>query len=167
MPHRTPWTDVLTVEEIAGPVLLGGYHGRWAPEGVLSRLTVSDTDLDGAGLAIGAGIVLPQPAGTCPLRATVAVTRYLASESAGRCGPCLNGLPALAGAFEAFVDGGPVEPVQQLVGLVTRRGACAHPDGTARLVASAISAFPDEVAAHARGGCAREAEQRVAEVSWQ
>lgn len=154
VPHGTPWTGVLSDDELAGPVLLGGYHGRWAPAGLLSGLTVSHADLTEAGLGLGAGIVLPLPREACPLRSTAAITRYLASESAGRCGPCLNGLPALATAFEALVAGGPAELVQQLDGLVTGRGACAHPDGTARLVASAMTAFPEEVAAHARGGCA-------------
>lgn len=154
VPHGTPWSAVLDDDELAGPVLLGGYHGRWAPAGLLSGLTVSHADLTEAGLGLGAGIVLPLPREACPLASTAAITRYLASESAGRCGPCLNGLPALATAFETLVAGGPVEPVQQLAGLVTGRGACAHPDGTARLVASAMTAFPDEVAAHARGGCA-------------
>ncbi len=47
--------------------------------------------------------------------------------------------------------------VEQLCGLVVRRGACAHPDGTARLVRSLLLTFPDELAAHARGGCATRA----------
>jgi NADH:ubiquinone oxidoreductase subunit F (NADH-binding) len=152
-PHGTPWTEVLTREELAGPVLVGGYHGTWARAGLLTGLTVSHADLSAAGLGLGAGVVLPLPADACPLRSTAAVTRYLARQSAGRCGPCLNGLPALAGAFDSFVAGGPLRPVEQLIGLVVGRGACAHPDGTARLVSSALTAFPDEVADHVLGRC--------------
>jgi NADH:ubiquinone oxidoreductase subunit F (NADH-binding) len=89
------------------------------------------------------------------LRATGEVVRYLARQSAGRCGPCLNGLPALATAFDSFVAGGaPLEPVERIVGLVAGRGACAHPDGTARLVRSTLAAFPDEVRAHTASTCA-------------
>ena len=151
--HGTPWRSVLGPEELAGPVLLGGYHGTWAPAGALERLTVSHADLVAAGLGLGAGVVLPLVPGTCPLRATAGVTRYLARQSAGRCGPCHQGLPALATALDAFLAGGSLERVERLRSLVVGRGACAHPDGTARLVASALAAFPDEVAAHSDGQC--------------
>jgi hypothetical protein len=62
-------------------------------------------------------------------------------------------LPALATALDSFLAGGPLALVQQLLDLVDGRGACAHPDGTARLVRSALVAFPDDVAAHEVGGC--------------
>ena len=49
-----------------------------------------------------------------------------------------------------------------LAGLVNRRGACSHPDGAARLVASALDVFAEELAAHAHHGpcaaCARPSE---------
>jgi NADH:ubiquinone oxidoreductase subunit F (NADH-binding) len=153
VPHGTPWRAVLGPAELRGPVLLGGYHGTWAPAGLLERLTVSHADLAAAGLGLGAGVVLPLPTGACPLRTTAGIVRYLARQSAGRCGPCFHGLPALATAFDAFVGGGPIEPVETIVGLVAGRGACAHPDGTARLVRSVLTAFPEEVEVHAVGGC--------------
>jgi NADH:ubiquinone oxidoreductase subunit F (NADH-binding) len=49
-------------------------------------------------------------------------------------------------------DGGPAR-VEQLATLVERRGACAHPDGTVRLVRSMLTTFADEVSLHASGGC--------------
>ena len=80
---------------------------------------------------------------------------YLAGQSAGRCGPCFNGLPALAEAVEAVSLGrGGTGRVEELARLVVRRGACAHPDGTVRLVRSLLATFAGEVAAHAGGGCA-------------
>jgi hypothetical protein len=36
---------------------------------------------------------------------------------------------------------------------VDGRGACHHPDGTVRFVASALSAFSVEIGAHAAGYC--------------
>jgi NADH:ubiquinone oxidoreductase subunit F (NADH-binding) len=153
VPHATPWRDVLTAEELAAPVLLGGYHGTWAPPGALTHLAVSHAEMTAAGLGLGAGVVLPLGPESCPLRTTAAITRYLAGQSAGRCGPCRNGLPALATALDSFLAGGSLEKVERLRALVVGRGACAHPDGTVRLVASALAAFPSEVAAHAAGEC--------------
>ena len=37
----TPWHRVLDADEIAGPLLLGGYHGTWAAPGALEHLAVS------------------------------------------------------------------------------------------------------------------------------
>jgi NADH:ubiquinone oxidoreductase subunit F (NADH-binding) len=87
---------------------------------------------------------------------TAGVTGYLASVSAGRCGPCIKGLPALAEAVGALADGAgraATWRAAELAELVTGRGACAHPDGTARLVASMLRAFPAEVRTHELGSC--------------
>jgi NADH:ubiquinone oxidoreductase subunit F (NADH-binding) len=43
--------------------------------------------------------------------------------------------------------------VKELAAIVTGRGACAHPDGTVRLVRSLYRAFPHEVAAHEHARC--------------
>jgi len=150
----TPLADVLTAEEMAQPLLLGGYHGTWLKPAQLQGLTVSRIGIAAAGATLGAGVMLPLVEGWCPLVRTEALVEYLAGQSAGRCGPCLNGLPALAEALRDLVHrGGPVGRVEELCGLVVRRGACAHPDGTARLVASMLKVFPEEVDSHALGGC--------------
>jgi NADH:ubiquinone oxidoreductase subunit F (NADH-binding) len=152
VPVGTPWPAVLTPESLRRPVLLGGYHGRWAPAGGLSDLTVSRDGLAAAGLTLGAGVVLA-PRG-CPLEATARIVAYLADQSVGRCGPCFNGLPALADAFRELVRGAALPSgAGRIAHLVDGRGACAHPDGTARLVASALSVLSDEVDAHLLGRC--------------
>ena len=152
--HGTPWEELLGDEELDSPVLVGGYHGTWAAPGALRGLTVSRTAMAAAGLSLGAGVVLPLFPGDCPVHRTAAIVAYLAGQSARRCGPCRHGLPALADAVLA-VDRGADRSARagDLAGLVTGRGACAHPDGTARTVTSMLARFGDEVAAHAGGDC--------------
>ena len=48
----------------------------------------------------GAGLVAVLPRGRLRLRETAWVVRYLAGESAGQCGPCRFGLPAIADQVE-------------------------------------------------------------------
>lgn len=154
VPYGTRMRDVLPAWARRAPALVGGFHGAWASWETLASLRVSVPGMRLLGVPLGAGVVhVPDP-GACPLAVTAAVVDYLAGQSAGRCGPCRNGLPALASAVGAVVHGhGGAERVEQLAGLVAGRGACAHPDGTARLVRSVFAALPDEVAAHARGRC--------------
>lgn len=56
----------------------------------------------------------------------------------------------------ALFRGRPAPDVSDRLRGLVRRGACAHPDGTAAFVASALAALPGEIDAHARpGGCGR------------
>lgn len=158
VPHGTPWRALLGDDVLHRPILLGGYHGTWVAPGVLADGVVSRAAMAAHGLALGAGAVLPLGRGDCPVHRTAAITGYLAGQSAGRCGPCRNGLPALADAVRATAHGAATEHrTSELARLVTGRGACAHPDGTARLVTSMLAAFGDEVTAHARGTCSYRA----------
>jgi NADH:ubiquinone oxidoreductase subunit F (NADH-binding) len=139
-----------------GPVLMGGYHGAWLPADQVAVRTVSRPDLRAAGATLGAGVILPLDRATCPIQVTASVVEYLAAHSARRCGPCRNGLPALADALRELASGDPAgmtTRTKELVALVVGRGACAHPDGTARLVGSLFRAFPEEIGAHEHGYC--------------
>ena len=152
--YGTPLAEVLTTAEMGQPLLLGGYHGTWLKPAQMRGLALSRKDIAEAGATLGAGVLLPLTAGWCPLVRTDALVDYLAGQSARRCGPCRNGLPALAGALGDLVHrGGPAAPVAELCGLVAGRGACAHPDGTARLVTSMLTRFPEEVDLHCLGEC--------------
>ena len=138
-------------------VLLGGYHGMWLPAARATALTVDNSSLEPACARVGAGIVISLPPDRCGLVETARVIRYLALESAGQCGPCLNGLPRIAAAFVELATGRPrtrtIEDLQRWSGVVIGRGACHHPDGTARLVGSALITFAAEVDRHSRGRC--------------
>ncbi|HEY2572362.1 MAG TPA: NADH-ubiquinone oxidoreductase-F iron-sulfur binding region domain-containing protein [Solirubrobacteraceae bacterium] len=144
----------------ARAVLLGGYAGTWVDGAVLADLALSDAQLARHGASLGAGVVTLLSDAACPVAETARVTRWLAGESAGQCGPCVHGLGALAGTISELAAGvashDAEQRVETLSQLVSRRGACAHPDGTARFALSAIEVFRDEFADHARhGACDR------------
>lgn len=136
---------------LAPAMLLGGFHGTWAAAEEARLLRVSVPGLRAAGYSLGAGLVMSVDG--CPVTMTQRLVRYLAGESAGRCGPCRNGLPALATALADLTESHAVERVEELAGLLDGRGACAHPDGTVRLVRSLWASFPGEVDVHMSGRC--------------
>jgi NADH:ubiquinone oxidoreductase subunit F (NADH-binding) len=132
-----------------GPVLLGGYHGRWLPR--TDGLTLQRPD-------VSAGIILALGSDTCPLGEVHRVAQWLASQSAGQCGPCVFGLASLVDDFDRLLTGDPAgwHDAQRHLGLVPGRGACAHPDGSARFLASALEVFGEDVRLHLAGGsCGR------------
>ena len=100
-------TPVGLVLDLAGgpsaplQALLGGYFGAWAAAAQAAGRLFSAAGLAGLGAGPGAGLIAALPAGACGLSETARVVRYLADESAGRCGPCRFGLPAVVGARAA------------------------------------------------------------------
>ncbi len=151
-------SDVLAAAQPVRPaaVLVGGYHGAWVPASQLDvRLTKSQ--LAPWHAAVGAGVLHVLDDGTCPLAFAAEVVDYLAEASARQCGPCLNGLPHLArnlhrlaaGVRDSRLPG----DIARMGAQVSGRGACAHPDGSARFVASTLDVFRDHVAAHLEGWC--------------
>jgi NADH:ubiquinone oxidoreductase subunit F (NADH-binding) len=147
-------------------VLAGGYFGGWLGYQQALRLPFTDAALRPAGAALGPGVLVLLPESACGLAETARAAWYLASQSAGQCGPCLNGLPSLAEAAGHIAFGKPdadlMRWTEQLLGLVTGRGACRLPDGTAALAGSALRVFAGDLHGHLRGGpCGRAANPRV------
>ena len=93
----TPLAGILGPDQEAQAWLVGGYHGTWLR--VDGRLTLDDHSLRAPGASPGAGVLAALPADRCGVRETARVAGYLAAESAGQCGPCLNGLPRIAAAL--------------------------------------------------------------------
>ena len=140
-----------------GGALVGGYFGTWLRSDDPLDVRFSAAGLRPAGGSLGAGTIVILPRSACGLVETARVARYLARESAGQCGPCVFGLRALADASVALAGGhGATEALREMRDLpdeIEGRGACAHPDGAARLARSALAAFEREVDLHLRGRC--------------
>ena len=137
-------------------LLVGGYFGGWLPAEYAWGIPLSQPTLRAAGGAMGAGILICLPATACGLAESARVLRYLAEESAGQCGPCVFGLPALA---EALADlayqggrGRAVEQISRLLPAIEGRGACRHPDGATQLVRSALRTFAADARWHDEHG---------------
>jgi NADH:ubiquinone oxidoreductase subunit F (NADH-binding) len=152
-----PLRTLLASQPAAQALLIGGFHGTWLPMAQAASLTLDNATLNKRGAAVGAGVIAALPADRCGLVEAARVARYLATESAGQCGPCLNGLPRMAAGLAELAGRGHRRQVradlERWAGLVTGRGACNHPDGTVRFVASALTVFAPEIAVHARGHC--------------
>ena len=159
IPLGTPLREVLArcgPGEPAQAVLTGGYFGTWLPVPAALGVPVSDDGLRAAGAALGPGVLAVLPESACGLAETARITGYLAGQAAGQCGPCRNGMPAIAEAMNWVAFGQPgadvIGWIRQLTGLVTGRGACHLPDGAAALVTSALSVFAADLRAHAASG---------------
>jgi NADH:ubiquinone oxidoreductase subunit F (NADH-binding) len=137
-------------------VLLGGYGGAWVDGAAIPELALANDRLAAHGAALGAGVVVLLSEHACPVAEVARVTRWLAAQSAGQCGPCVHGLDAIAGAIEALAHGaatpGVGERIARWCSLATGRGACRHPDGAVRFIASGLQVFAQEFADHARHG---------------
>ncbi len=158
VPFGTPIGDaVLAAEppERPGAILVGGYAGGWLPWPYAAAVALSARGLAAAGTALGVGLLAVLPEGRCGLVETARLVGWLAGESAGQCGPCTYGLPALAGAFQALATGvaepSAVHRLHRWAGMVAGRGLCHHPDGVAALVRSALHTFEAEVRRHLAG----------------
>jgi NADH:ubiquinone oxidoreductase subunit F (NADH-binding) len=166
--HGSPLSALLDAADglTARPraVLLGGYSGTWIDGSQLRDVALSDRHLSSLGshpASLGAGVVVVLSADACPVAELARLTRWLASQSARQCGPCVFGLDAIACAFEQLLQGEAedgrmlMRRLHTLSGVVSGRGACSHPDGTTRMVVSALEVFAEELADHAdRGPCA-------------
>jgi NADH:ubiquinone oxidoreductase subunit F (NADH-binding) len=142
----------------ARALLVGGYFGTWLDVSVGLDLPLADAALRPHGAALGARTLAVLPHGVCGVAESARVARYLAGESAGQCGPCVFGLPAVARALESIAAGAPdaasaLERLPRLGAQIAGRGACRHPDGALRFVDSALRVFTDEIGLHLAGRC--------------
>jgi NADH:ubiquinone oxidoreductase subunit F (NADH-binding) len=140
--------------ESAQAMLVGGYGGTWvAPEHFATPYASMSLGTIGATAGVGIIVVLGHDA--CGVAETARIARYLAEQSAGQCGPCVFGLPAIADDM-AQLARGQAHPsllprLLRRLAEVDGRGACRHPDGAVGLVRSALRVFGADVASHQAG----------------
>jgi NADH:ubiquinone oxidoreductase subunit F (NADH-binding) len=158
IPLGTPLSDLIA--EAGGPthppraVLVGGYFGSWLNARTAFACDLSEASLSAAGAMLGARAIAVFPEDSCALAEVARISRFLADESAGQCGPCVHGLDAIACAMASLARSDNLSGdlrIRHWLEQVDGRGGCHHPDGAARFIRSALEVFADEVALHSRG----------------
>lgn len=123
-----------------GVLVTGGWHGRWVPWDPLTAGTELTRDaLSQLGGRWGAGAFVWIPQDLPTWDALTAVARELAEGTAGQCGPCWRGLPAVADAIAAAA----AQPwrrteIEGLLAQVDGRGICAHPSAAVAALRSGL-----------------------------
>ncbi|MEI8051417.1 MAG: NADH-ubiquinone oxidoreductase-F iron-sulfur binding region domain-containing protein [Actinomycetes bacterium] len=153
----TPLREVLALAG-ANPkptgILLGGYGGAFVGPSALDA-PYSPDGLRPFGASPGAGVIIVLDERSCGIAEAARITRWMANESAGQCGPCVFGLPALASDLASLASSSTKGRINSALArhltTIEGRGACAHPDGVVRMVRSALDVFSLDVAAHTRG----------------
>jgi NADH:ubiquinone oxidoreductase subunit F (NADH-binding) len=157
----TPMSDLLAAAEgSAEPLqalLVGGYFGTWVDASRAVELRLARGDLRSVGCSLGSGVLIALGESCCGLHESAGVIAYLAAESAGQCGPCVHGLRAVADSVSALAEGlarpGERDRLLRWVAEINGRGACHHPNGAVRFVASALAVFADDIERHRVGRC--------------
>jgi NADH:ubiquinone oxidoreductase subunit F (NADH-binding) len=153
----TPVIDIArraTPRQTPQALLVGGYGGAWvAPEHFATPY--ASLSLRAVGSSAGVGVVVVLGPDACGLAESARIAHYLAGQSAGQCGPCVYGLPAIADDLARLargrVDVALTARLDRRLQEVNGRGACRHPDGAVQLVRSALSVFAADVRVHADG----------------
>jgi NADH:ubiquinone oxidoreductase subunit F (NADH-binding) len=153
----TPLIDLASRALPTGPpraLLVGGYGGAWVAPAQFTTPYAS-LSLRAIGATAGAGIVMVLGERACGLMESARIAHYLAGQSAGQCGPCVYGLPAVADDLTRLARGqadrGLLPRLHRRLGEVDGRGACRHPDGAVNLVRSALQVFAADLDAHTSG----------------
>jgi NADH:ubiquinone oxidoreductase subunit F (NADH-binding) len=167
--HGAPLTDLLDQAGLTDDltaVLIGGYFGSWLEADLIGRVRLSPRALSEHGASLGAGVIVALGDSACPVAETSRIADYFAAESAGQCGPCVNGLGAIAETMAQVARGTAGATARRDLARwsssLAGRGACQFPDGATRFVASALRVFARDFDDHSRHGpCERCSAQPV------
>jgi NADH:ubiquinone oxidoreductase subunit F (NADH-binding) len=153
----TPLRDIASLGrplEPAAALLVGGYGGAWVgPEHF--AMPYASLSLRTIGGSAGVGVIVVLGAEACGVAESARIARFLAGQSAGQCGPCVFGLPAIADDLSQLArghaDADLMPRLLRRLADVSGRGACRHPDGAVNLVRSTLGMFAPDVLAHEQG----------------
>jgi len=152
------------LEDPPQAVLMGGYAGTWIRGHQAWQTPLEPASLSALGATRGCGLIGVLPHGACGIAESALIVDYLAGESAGQCGPCVLGLPVLADGMRALARGRggrrALRHIRRTAVALPGSGACSHPDGVVRLVASTLEVFHDDVARHRKRSACRTAHHR-------
>ncbi len=148
--------DSVGLDDRLAAVLVGGYFGTWLTASEVPRVRLASESLSAYGATLGAGVVVALGAGACPVAESTRIAEFFAAQSAGQCGPCVNGLHAVAQTVQQLAAGTADRTARsdldRWTSQLPRRGACQHPDGAVRFIRSSLRAFEAEFRDHARRG---------------
>ena len=98
-----------------------------------SRRPMPRIPLRTIGASAGVGVIVVLGPDDCGVAESARIAHYLAEQSAGQCGPCVYGLPAIADDLARLARGradpGLLVRLHRRLDQVDGRGACRHPDG--------------------------------------
>lgn len=137
--HRADSTVEKVLRAAAGDegewLLAGGITGRWFHRAEIGALP--------AGTLPGLPSYVILDRDTCPIGQTARMLADISRVSAGQCGPCIFGLPAISTDMRDLVRGDlrAYPRLRRRLPVIAGRGACAHPTGAVSLAASALEIF--------------------------
>ncbi len=128
-------------------LITGGWHGRWVPwDGLTGGTELTRDALAQLGGRWGAGAFVWIP-DDMPPWALAAIARELAEGTAGQCGPCWRGLPAVANRIAGAAAGtgtATLAEIEDLMAQVDGRGICAHPSAAVAALRSALELIGED-----------------------
>jgi NADH:ubiquinone oxidoreductase subunit F (NADH-binding) len=136
--------------------LLGGFFGGFVA-GHCAAVALDYDALRERDNGLGCGAVHVLGHDDCPVAVAAAVMAFLAGESSGQCGACVNGTAGmrdvLASLARSEATSDDVARLARWSQTLVRRGACGLLDGAALLARSLLREFPDTIAEHLSGAC--------------
>jgi NADH:ubiquinone oxidoreductase subunit F (NADH-binding) len=151
-------TDFVGDRSAYSATIMGGFFGGLLPAS--SDLVLDFLPRPGSTVAMGcASFYFVDRDLDCPIGAAADIGLYLSRHNARQCGPCVRGTSGAAKALQSITLGRStdrtLDDLARWSTVLPGRGACAVPDGLARLLRCLLADFDTELQEHARQPCPR------------